>query len=280
MAINKNALFGPGWVVALALLGGCLTDGQATPGQHLVASKVAECPDPRPRVAVAGFDAAAQDVPAEVGPGLADLLVAAMTETGCYRMVDSSVLAKFADAGGHAPDLARLAGADLFVVGRVTAFEPDAAGADVGVANGPKLPEWLRSAGFNVASSRISLALRLVDTRSGEVRGGLDAHRQRSGSGRQARGKPVRPEPCRLRQDAHGGGHAGGDRPGGDLPARPHANRDHGLSAGRGGSTAIAAAADRACPSRTRSRPRPRGQPASDRAQSRPPGGRLWRGLL
>ncbi len=169
MAINKNALFGPGWVAALALLGGCLTDGQATPGQHLVASKVAECPDPRPRVAVAGFDAAAQDVPAEVGPGLADLLVAAMTETGCYRMVDSSVLAKFADAGGHAPDLARLAGADLFVVGRVTAFEPDAAGADVGVANGPKLPEWLRSAGFNVASSRISLALRLVDTRSGEV---------------------------------------------------------------------------------------------------------------
>jgi curli biogenesis system outer membrane secretion channel CsgG len=170
IGMDKNALFGPGCAAALALLGGCLTDGQLAPDQHFAASKVEhQCPDPRPRVAVAGFAPGDQAVPAEVGPGLAELLVAGMTETGCYRMVDSTVLAKFADAGGRAPDLARQAGADLFVVGRVTAFEPDASGADVGVADGDKLPEWLRSAGFNVASSRISLALRLVDTRTGEV---------------------------------------------------------------------------------------------------------------
>jgi curli biogenesis system outer membrane secretion channel CsgG len=170
IGMNKNALFSSGCVAALALLGGCLTDGRLAPDQRFVASKVEhQCPAPRPRVAVARFDAGGQDVPAEVGPGLTDLLVAAMTETGCYRVVDSTVLAQFADAGEHAPDLARRAGADLFVVGRVTAFEPDASGAEVGVADGPKLPEWLRTAVVNVASSRISLALRLVDTRTGEV---------------------------------------------------------------------------------------------------------------
>lgn len=172
IGMGKNALFGSGCIAALTILAGCLTDGhQLAPEQRLAASKPEhQCPDPRPRVAVAGFDSGGPDVPAEVGPGLSELLVAAMTETGCYRMIDSTVLAKLAaGAGEPAPDLARRAGADLFVVGRVTAFEPDASGADVGVADGAKLPQWLRTAGFNVASSRVSVAVRLVDTRTGEV---------------------------------------------------------------------------------------------------------------
>lgn len=121
-------------------------------------------------VVVAAFDAGVQDLPRDVGPGLADMLVAAMTETGCYRMIDPTVLT--GTGGGSAaggPDLARRVGADLFVVGRVTEFEPDASGADVGVANGPKLPDWLGGAGLKVASSKISLSLRLVDARTGEV---------------------------------------------------------------------------------------------------------------
>ena len=168
---GKNVRFAACCVATLALLGGCLTTGQLTPELSLASAEAKpECPDPRPMVVVAEFDSGVQDLPQDIGPGLADMLVATMTETGCYRMIDPTVLA--AAGGGSAasgPDLAQRVGADLFVVGRVTEFEPDASGADVGVANGPKLPDWLGGAGFQVASSKISLSLRLVDARTGEV---------------------------------------------------------------------------------------------------------------
>jgi len=168
---GKKMRLGACCIATLALLGGCLSTGKPTPEPELASAESSpECPDPRPMVVVAEFDAGVQDVPQEVGPGLADMLVAAMTETGCYRMIDPTV---FIEAGGGpaagGPDLARRIGADLLVAGRVTEFEPDASGADLGVADGPKLPDWLRSAGVQVASSKISLSLRLVDPRTGEV---------------------------------------------------------------------------------------------------------------
>jgi curli biogenesis system outer membrane secretion channel CsgG len=168
---RKNMRLGTCCLPALALLGGCVTTGQLTPVNQLasVESK-AECPELRPTVVVGAFDAGVPEVPQDVGPGLTDMLVAAMAETGCYRMMDPTVLA--AAGGGSAagaPDLARRVGADLFIVGRVTEFEPDASGADVGVAGGEKLPDWLKDAGLQVASSKISLSVRLVDARTGEV---------------------------------------------------------------------------------------------------------------
>jgi len=42
-------------------------------------------------VVVAEVDAGVQDLPQDIRPGLADMLVAAMTETGCYRMIDPTV---------------------------------------------------------------------------------------------------------------------------------------------------------------------------------------------
>ena len=168
---HRSLRLGACWVATLALLGGCLTTGQPTPESSLVsAESKPTCPDFRPMVVVAGFDAGVQDLPEDVGPGLADMLVAAMTETGCYRMIDPTVLAATGDgsAAGSA-DVARQIGADLFVVGRVTEFEPDASGADVGVADSPKLPDWLGGAGVEIATSKISLSLRLVDARTGEV---------------------------------------------------------------------------------------------------------------
>jgi curli biogenesis system outer membrane secretion channel CsgG len=166
---GKKLRFGVCFLTALALLGGCVTTGQPTPEIKLASAESRpKCPDPRPMVMVTAFDAGVQDVPQEVGPGLADMLVATMTETGCYRMIDPTVLIGTGSAASGA-DLARRVGADLLVVGRVTEFEPDASGANVGLADSPKLPDWLSSAGAQVASSKISLSLRLVDPRSGEV---------------------------------------------------------------------------------------------------------------
>jgi hypothetical protein len=77
---GKNVRFGACCIAALALLGGCLSTGQLTPEHKLASAESSpECPDPRPMVVVAEFDADVQDVPQDVGPGL----VAAMTETGC-----------------------------------------------------------------------------------------------------------------------------------------------------------------------------------------------------
>jgi curli biogenesis system outer membrane secretion channel CsgG len=164
--LAKDALFSSVCVAVLALLGACMTNGATARNHDLAASENAyDCPASRPRVVVAGFEPGAQNVPPEIGPGLRDMLVAALTETGCYRVIDLTVL------GGNdaTTDLARRAGADLFVAGRVTEFEPDAPGADVGVQDGSKLADWLHSAGLQVASSRISLALRLIDADTGEV---------------------------------------------------------------------------------------------------------------
>jgi len=164
---GKKMRLGACGIAALALLGGCVTAGQLAPDLKLASlESKPECPELRPTVVVAAFDAGVQDLPQDVGPGLADMLVAAMTETGCYRMIDPTV---FAATSGGTPDLARRVGADMFVVGRVTEFEPDASGADVAVADSPKLPDWLGGAGVKVASSKISLSLRLVDARTGEV---------------------------------------------------------------------------------------------------------------
>jgi curli biogenesis system outer membrane secretion channel CsgG len=161
-----------GWVAALALLSGCLADSAPAPNLPSVNQNVADaCPEPKPRVAVARFDSGVKNMPAEIGPGLADMLVTAMAETGCYRMIDRTALTEIANhRGDPGPGLARRAGADLFVVGRVTAFEPHASGADIGTADADgSLSQWLNSAGFDLRGSRISLALRLIDAATGEV---------------------------------------------------------------------------------------------------------------
>jgi curli biogenesis system outer membrane secretion channel CsgG len=170
--LSRTSLLSVGQVAALALLSGCLTDSPLAPNRPSVNQNLAHaCPQQKPRVAVARFDSGVKDMPAEIGPGLTDMLVTAMTETGCYRMLDPTALAGVAGQPGQAgPDPARRADADLFVVGRVTAFEPDASGAGIGTADaGGSLSQWLKSAGVKVASSRISLALRLVDAATGEV---------------------------------------------------------------------------------------------------------------
>jgi curli biogenesis system outer membrane secretion channel CsgG len=158
-------------VATIALLSGCLTTGQPMPEPSLASAESEPvCPDLRPTVVVAEFDTSVQDLPQEVGPGLADMLVAAMTETRCYRMIDPTMLtAMGGGSAAGASDPAQGVTADLLVVGRVTEFEPDASGADVGVADGPKLPDWLRGAAVKVATSKIALSLRLVDARTGEV---------------------------------------------------------------------------------------------------------------
>jgi curli biogenesis system outer membrane secretion channel CsgG len=171
-SLNNIRFLIAGSVAALALLSGCLTDSALAPNRPSVNQNVAHaCPEQRPRVAVARFDSGVKNMPAEIGPGLTDMLLTAMTETGCYRMLDSTTIAEVAQQPGQAgPDLARRAGADLFVVGRVTAFEPDASGASISSADaGGSLSQWLHSAGFDLKGSRISLALRLVDPATGEV---------------------------------------------------------------------------------------------------------------
>jgi curli biogenesis system outer membrane secretion channel CsgG len=171
-AMSEKVFVSAGLVAALALLSGCLTDSAGAPNRPSLNQNVARaCPEQKPRVAVARFDSGVKDMPAEIGPGLSDMLMTAMTETGCYRMIDSTALTGVAEQPGQGgPDLARRAAADLFVVGRVTAFEPDASGAGIGTTNaGGNLSKWVNSAGFKVASSRISLALRLVDAATGEV---------------------------------------------------------------------------------------------------------------
>ena len=98
---GKKLRFGVCFLTALALLGGCVTTGQPAPEIKLASAESRpKCPDPRPMVMVTAFDAGVQDVPQEVGLGLADMLVATMTETGCYRMIDQTVL--IGTAGGSA----------------------------------------------------------------------------------------------------------------------------------------------------------------------------------
>ena len=167
-----------------------------------------------------------------------------MTETGRDRMVGLSVLAKSADAGEHAPEIARLAGAALSAaLGRVTAFEPDAAGADVGAGGWLELRSGCAApASFNVAA-RGPRSRRACSTRAAARRRRPRRSPAALRTSAPLRRKTVRIEPGGLAETPVGRGHAGGDRRGADVLLARTPNQTDGLSAGRGGRAAIATAA-------------------------------------
>ncbi|RLA84406.1 MAG: hypothetical protein DRG40_05840 [Deltaproteobacteria bacterium] len=133
---------------------------------------------PKARIAVASFKCKAAKCTGEIGDGLADMLATSLFRTGRFVVLERGegleAIKEELNLGqsgyvqaGKAPQIGLMEGADILVLGSITAFEPKASG--IGGA-GVVLP---LPGGVGMAVGKedayIAADIRLVDVRTGRV---------------------------------------------------------------------------------------------------------------
>ncbi len=135
---------------------------------------------PKARIAVASFKCKAAKCNGEIGSGIADMLATALFKTGKFIVLERGEgleeIKKELNLGqsgyvaaGKAPKIGLLEGADILVVGAITAFEPDASGIKGGVGVSPFRVPFLAGIGGAKKEAYIAADIRLVDVRTGRV---------------------------------------------------------------------------------------------------------------
>ncbi len=135
---------------------------------------------PKARIAVASFKCKAAKCSWAIGEGLADMLATALFRTGRFIVLERgeglrAIQEELAlgQSGyvrqGAAPQIGQMEGADILVIGAITAFEPEASGIGGGGVVVPfKVPLF---GGVKVGKKEAYIAadIRLVDVRTGRV---------------------------------------------------------------------------------------------------------------
>ncbi len=135
---------------------------------------------PRARIAVASFKCKAAKCNGEIGSGLADMLSTALFQTGRFVVLERGEGLKaiqeelnLGQSGyvqqGKAPQIGLLEGADILVIGAITAFEPNASGIGGGGVIIPFNVPILGGAAIKKKEAYIAADIRLVDVRTGRV---------------------------------------------------------------------------------------------------------------
>jgi curli biogenesis system outer membrane secretion channel CsgG len=149
---------------------------------------------PKASLAVAAFAVKAPKAKDVGGDGLADMLATALFESNRFIVIERQALPAVASgqkldaAGGGgalaAPGAGPIKGADLLVIGAVTEFEPNAAGAKLSVPDheastdppagkkkkaAPSIRELLEGVSGGVATSHLAIDLRILDARTSRV---------------------------------------------------------------------------------------------------------------
>lgn len=133
---------------------------------------------PKARIAVGRFTCKAAKCTYEIGEGLADMLATALFRTGRFIVLERGEGLKaiqeeleLAQSGyveaGKGPKMGLMEGADILVMGAITAFEPEASG----VLGGGIIVPLPGGAGAVVGKKDAYIAadIRLVDVRTGRV---------------------------------------------------------------------------------------------------------------
>ncbi len=135
---------------------------------------------PKARIAVASFRCKAAKCTGAIGDGLADMLATALFRTGRFIVLERGEGLRaiqeelnLAQSGymrpGAAPQPGQMEGADILVIGAITAFEPEAAGiAGGGVVVPFKVP-LIGGVKIGKKEAYIAADIRLVDVRTGRV---------------------------------------------------------------------------------------------------------------
>jgi len=135
---------------------------------------------PKARIAVARFDCKAAKCGGRIGDGIRDMLIDALMKTGKFIVVERGEgleeIKKELELGqsglvqpGKAPELGKLEGADIIVVGSIVAFEPDAGGIKGGI--GGLIPNVPILGGIKIGKedAYIAMTLRFIDVRTGRI---------------------------------------------------------------------------------------------------------------
>ncbi len=133
---------------------------------------------PKARIAVASFKCKAAKCSGEIGEGLADMLATALFRTGRFIVLERGeglrAIQEELQLGqsgyvqaGKAPQMGLMEGADILVIGAITAFEPKASGIGGGGLIVP-LPGF-GGAAVGKKEAYIAADIRLVDVRTGRV---------------------------------------------------------------------------------------------------------------
>ncbi len=135
---------------------------------------------PKARIAVASFKCKAAKCSQAIGDGLADMLATALFRTGRFIVVERGegleALKKELALGqsayvrqGAAPQIGQMEGADILVVGAITAFEPEAGGLKGGGVVVPFKVPLIGGVKVGKKEAYIAADIRLIDVRTGRV---------------------------------------------------------------------------------------------------------------
>ncbi len=135
---------------------------------------------PRARIAVAKFRCKAAKCYGSIGEGFTDMLGTALFRTGKYVVLERgeglAEIQQELNLGesryvkkSQAPKVGQMEGADILIMGAITAFEPHASGSAGGGVVIPLGVPFLGGAGLKKKEAFISADIRLVDVRSGRV---------------------------------------------------------------------------------------------------------------
>ncbi len=135
---------------------------------------------PKARIAVSSFRCKAAKCYGSLGDGFSDMLSTALFNTNKFVVLERgeglSEVQRELDLGESryvnkkkAAKVGMMEGADVLVIGAITAFEPNASGTKGGGVVVPLGVPFLGGAGFSKKEAYISADLRLIDVRTGRV---------------------------------------------------------------------------------------------------------------
>ncbi len=135
---------------------------------------------PKARIAVASFKCKAAKCNGSIGEGLADMLATALFRTGRFIVLERGEGLKaiqeelaLGQSGyvrqGAAPQIGQMEGADILVIGAITAFEPEASGIGGGGVVVPFKVPLFGGVKLGKKEAYIAADIRLVDVRTGRV---------------------------------------------------------------------------------------------------------------
>ncbi|NPB10001.1 MAG: hypothetical protein GXO17_06560 [Thermodesulfobacteria bacterium] len=143
------------------------------------ASQVLTYRGPKARIAVASFKCKAANCQG-IGEGIADMLATALFRTGRFIVLERGEGLKeiqkeldLAQSGyvrkDQAPQTGQMEGADILVIGAITAFEPNASGVEGGGVVIPYKIPIIGGARLKKKEAYIAADIRLVDVRTGRI---------------------------------------------------------------------------------------------------------------
>ncbi len=147
----------------------------------------------QPLVAVMPFGIGVQGADAAVGTGLPDMLMNALLNTGCFRVVERARLNDImkeqnlgiSGAGNESSfaGVGKLIGAQVLVFGTITEFNENVGGGGAGVGSLLRGKLRLAAGGLGLKKSHIGYTLRFVDPSTGELLASKSFDKQKTAVG-------------------------------------------------------------------------------------------------